>query len=244
MPNRAGANEMEMDHNGIEALLAGYVLLALSGEDALEADQLLSGHATKCGTCQATLAGFQAVAGELGLAADPVPPSDLLLSTIRSGLVERPRLRRRNRRAWWVVAAAALAPLLTLAAPSSPKDSLVAQAQTEGDFGETLAANADSLHIACDGVPALAAGFGYQVWVGANGTIMPVGRPLISTRGILAMVLTLPADTSHENVMISEESDIGPLRRPAQVDWVAVLARSESFAEVRWSGSLPCRISR
>ena len=48
-----------MDHERIEELLAGYVLLALSGEDAIEADRLLSEHVPTCPMCRETLAGFQ-----------------------------------------------------------------------------------------------------------------------------------------------------------------------------------------
>jgi len=59
------------DHHELNLeLLAGYALLALEGEDALEADRLLSDHVPWCATCRATLADFQSVTGELALERD------------------------------------------------------------------------------------------------------------------------------------------------------------------------------
>jgi len=52
------------DHERIDELLAGYVLLSLSGEDAAEADRILVDHVPSCPTCRANLSEFQAVAGE------------------------------------------------------------------------------------------------------------------------------------------------------------------------------------
>lgn len=91
------------DHDRIEELLAGYALRSLSGDDAREADLLLSQHVPGCATCRATLQDFQSLMGELALGADPVPPPEVLL----------PRLHRemgppaRRRRPGSVVAAAA-----------------------------------------------------------------------------------------------------------------------------------------
>jgi len=42
------------DHERIDELLAGYVLLSLSGEDAAEADRILVDHVPSCATCRAT----------------------------------------------------------------------------------------------------------------------------------------------------------------------------------------------
>ena len=54
---------VETDHDRIEELLAGYALRSLSGEDAREADRVLSQHVPGCATCRATLQEFQVVHG-------------------------------------------------------------------------------------------------------------------------------------------------------------------------------------
>ncbi|MBI3647993.1 MAG: anti-sigma factor [Actinobacteria bacterium] len=84
-----------MEHEAIEELLAGYVLRALSGEDAREADRLLSEHVPACSRCREALGGFQEVAGELGLGAPPVSPPEVLLPRLHRELGE-PSPRRRS----------------------------------------------------------------------------------------------------------------------------------------------------
>jgi hypothetical protein len=79
------------DHERIEELLAGYALLALSGEDALEADRLLSEHVPDCERCRATLLAFSDTVADLGLAAPPLDPPDTLLPRLHRDLDERPR---------------------------------------------------------------------------------------------------------------------------------------------------------
>src|SRR6266540_7150260 len=104
---------MNEDHDRIQELLAGYVLLSLSGEDAVEADRLLSEHVPSCPRCRDQVAGFRALAGDLALAVSPVPPPDLLLPRIRRGVAETP-VRRRNR-ASVVAVAAGVAAIVGLA---------------------------------------------------------------------------------------------------------------------------------
>ena len=66
---------MTDDHEGIEELLAGYVLRSLSGADAAEADRLLSDHVPGCATCRQTLDDFQRLSADLGVAAAPMAPA-------------------------------------------------------------------------------------------------------------------------------------------------------------------------
>ena len=66
-------------HGDTQELLAGYALQSLSGEDAAEADRLLTEHVPGCSECRMMLDAFQAVAGELALDAEPVTPPDPLL---------------------------------------------------------------------------------------------------------------------------------------------------------------------
>jgi hypothetical protein len=98
-----------IDHEAADALLAGYVLGSLSGEDAAEADRLLTEHVPECQDCRATLDAFQRLTGELGMAAAPSVPPETLLPRLQRTL-DGPR--RRGLPAWSpsrLVAAAAAA---------------------------------------------------------------------------------------------------------------------------------------
>jgi predicted anti-sigma-YlaC factor YlaD len=64
---------VDADHDRIEELLAGYVLRSLSGDDAREADRLLSEHVPSCPACRATLNDFQALMGEMAPSRSPRP---------------------------------------------------------------------------------------------------------------------------------------------------------------------------
>ena len=85
---------MNDDHEKIEELLAGYVLRSLSGEDAVEADRLLSQHVPSCITCRGLLADFQSLTADLALAAPPRTPPETLLPHLHRELEPR---RRRGR---------------------------------------------------------------------------------------------------------------------------------------------------
>src|SRR5437762_4613633 len=102
-----------MAHGDIEELLAGYVLRSLSGEDAAEADRLLTEHVPTCTTCRDALAGFQRVAGDLAFEAAPIDPPELLLPRIHREL-EVPQ-RRRRPRVFVVGAAASIVAVIGLA---------------------------------------------------------------------------------------------------------------------------------
>lgn len=83
-----------MDHEEIEALLAGYALRSLSGEDAVVADRLLAEHVPGCFSCRGTLEAFQSVASDLALEPAPMDPPQTLLPQLH-GELERVRRRRR-----------------------------------------------------------------------------------------------------------------------------------------------------
>ena len=120
---------MNEEHERIEELLAGYALLGLSGEDAIEADRLLSEHVPSCPLCRETMAGFQAVAGELALAPTPVEPPELLLPRIRRSIADVPV--RRGRSASLVAVAASVAALLALGGLSLSLGSRVSRAEAQ-----------------------------------------------------------------------------------------------------------------
>jgi len=80
-------------HGPTQELLAGYALQSLAGEDAAEADRLLTEHVPGCSECRTMLDAFQAVTGELALDADPVTPPDPLLPRIHREMEPRVRWR-------------------------------------------------------------------------------------------------------------------------------------------------------
>ena len=77
---------MTQSHEAIEELLAGYVLRSLSGEDAAQADHLLSDHVPFCPVCRDSLAVFQGVTADLALAAQPLDPPETLLPRLHRDL--------------------------------------------------------------------------------------------------------------------------------------------------------------
>jgi hypothetical protein len=101
---------MTEDHDRIEELLAGYAMRGLDGEDAREADRLLTEHVPGCPRCRQTMSAFQDVLGELALAASPVEPPELLLARLRSEMRREegrePTVPRRHFAAWVATAAA------------------------------------------------------------------------------------------------------------------------------------------
>ena len=78
-------------HAEAQELLAGYALQSLSDEDAAKADRLLAEHVPGCSECRQMLDAFQAVAGELALDAEPIPPPDPLLPRIHREMEPRGR---------------------------------------------------------------------------------------------------------------------------------------------------------
>ena len=100
---------MSEDHERIEELLAGYVLEALSGEDAEAAEALLAEHVPTCLVCRRLLHDYRAVAGDLALAAAAEPAPDAVLASLRRDLSESDGLARGRRLPAWAGAAAAVA---------------------------------------------------------------------------------------------------------------------------------------
>ena len=233
---------METEHDRIEELLAGYVLRSLSGEDAREADRVLSDHVPGCATCRATLGDFQGIMGELALGADPVPPPEMLL----------PRLHRemgppaRHRRPGAIVAAAAsivavvgMAGLAVsqgirasnadertdlmreaLDAASRPGASQVRLMGTDTSappLTEIRAPGLEVLYLVCHDVAPPAPGMIYRIWYGSGGSVRFVSEfepePELT-------VLRLEFDPAAvDRILITEE----PIdRAPTQPDPTAI----------------------
>ncbi|MEX2457857.1 MAG: anti-sigma factor [Actinomycetota bacterium] len=104
------------DHEGIEELIAGYALEALSGADAEAAEALLAEHVPGCLRCRRLMEEYRAVAGDLALAVEPADAPETVLPALRRAIAEdRDRGAGRIRRGVpaWIGAAAAVA-LLTM----------------------------------------------------------------------------------------------------------------------------------
>ena len=196
---------MELDHERIEELLAGYALLSLDGEDAVEADRLLAEHVPTCLRCRQTLAGFQELAGDIGLTPAPALPPDLLLPRIHRGIDAVPVTQRSRRGAYFAVAASvaalvamggisftmanrasraetrtqtALEIVNALRSPNVTPMTLDAQGTTDdaSSFLEVDTPDVRTLYLVADACPQPAPGMAYQVWLGANGSFVPYGE--------------------------------------------------------------------
>ena len=72
-----------------DELLAGYALRSLSGDDAAEADRLLSEHVPGCARCRETLLAFSDTVADLALGVDPEAPPETLLPRLHRELEPR-----------------------------------------------------------------------------------------------------------------------------------------------------------
>jgi Anti-sigma-K factor rskA, C-terminal len=221
---------MNEDHVRIQELMAGYVLDGLSGEDAVEADRLLSEHVPSCPLCRDQLAGFQAVAGDLALAVSPAQPPDLLLPRIRRGVAETVR---RRRRASLVAVAAGVAAIVGLAGlsvqlggrvsrteqqrgqllaamevlqqPGANPVRLESQGQTAAGLVEVSGPGLQLMYVIGRDVPMPSPGSVYQLWLGTNGTFVRVedGR-FVPEDGLVLLELTV--DTArYDEILVTEE---------------------------------------
>jgi hypothetical protein len=220
------------DHERIEELLAGYVLLGLSAEDALEADRLLSEHVPTCPRCRDALAGFQAVEGDLALSAPPARPPDLLARRIRRDAGEPPATRRRG--AWLVAVAAGIVALVGLGAlsmslgdraskaetqrawllsaigvlqrPGAVPVSLQSREQQGAGMVEVSGPGLQRMFVIGRDVPVPAHGRVYQLWLGSKGAFVRVENgTFVPDDGLVLLELTV--DTSrYDEILITEES--------------------------------------
>ena len=226
---------MTEDHERIDELLAGYVLLALTGPDAEEADRLLSEHVPSCTRCSATLADLQVVAGELALAAAPIAPPETLLPRLHRAIDDVPLTGRAPRRGAFVALAASVVALVAMGglsltlgnrlsdaetragtaleilsvmrSPGAQPVNLAPQGETPASSGlvEVSAPNVRRLYLAAENCPEPAPGKAYQLWLGSDGTWIPVGAMFRPDNGVV--LLELEVDTStYDEIWITEES--------------------------------------
>lgn len=236
---------MTEDHERIDELLSGYALRALSGQEALEADRLVSEHVPGCARCRETLAGLQAVAGELGLAAAPATPPDTLLPRLRRELAEPLVPRRRSLTVWTTAAAAVL--VLGLAGWNAVLSQRVtrqeAQQDTMAGALSTLSdPSSETLELADEAPPATALylayvpGSGHMYLVGRGVPEAPEGRVywLWGVRGArfvpiaafdpdegMVFVEILRDPTRFDRLLIAEDVEGDFTGRPGEIRWEA-----------------------
>jgi hypothetical protein len=243
---------MNEDHVRIQELMAGYVLDGLSGEDAVEADRLLSEHVPSCPLCRDQLAGFQAVAGDLALAVSPAQPPDLLLPRIRRGVAETVR---RRRRASLVAVAAGVVAIIGLAGlsvqlggrvsrteqqrgrllaamevlqqPGANPVSLESQGQTAAGLVEVSGPGLQLMYVIGKEVPMPSPGRVYQLWLGTKGTFVRVenGR-FVPEDGLVLLELTVDTARYDEILVTEEQMGVAPASPShAGHTWHAFLGR-------------------
>lgn len=234
---------MTTGHDDIEELLAGYVLGSLSGDDAAEADRLLTEHVPGCADCRATLDAFQAVAGELALDAPAAAPPDTLRARLRRELEPRGRWGGR-RNAGRIVAVAASVVLVVgvggvAVSQRGDGDGLVAgdalaradlldvtsaavspQATTRplGPATEIVSPATERLFVYGVNVPTPPAGDVYRVWATA-GTPTYIGDFLPNDDGIVLLEITLDA-SSVGPLLVSVEPAGSTPTEPGEAVWL------------------------
>jgi hypothetical protein len=224
-------------HEHIEELLAGYVLRSLSGDDAAEADRLLSEHVPGCGACRDSLATFQQISADLAFATDPMVPPETLLPRLHHEL-EPPAPRRRPMQMFAV--AAGVAVVVGLAgltvsqnirannadgrADALANAAMIAQRPDArlvpvGPVKEVSAPGEEEFYVMGEGVPSPPAGMVYRVWLVSGGTPTFVGDFLPEAGRVF---LVVPFDpSSYDDLWISVEPAGSPADAPTDVQWRA-----------------------
>jgi hypothetical protein len=218
------------DHDAIEELLAGYVLRALTGEDAREADRLLTEHVPTCHVCRETLADFRSVAADLALETRPLEPPETLLPRLHRDMAA-PQERRRSPLSGVAVAAGFIAVvgmagfavsqgiratnaqhernLVTELAyyatrPGASTVPLTSQSSpSSSDVTEVSAPGETVVYLVGHDVPPPLDGRVYRVWLGSsNGTFRLVREFVPEGR---LTVIPLEVDASVTQIVITEE---------------------------------------
>ncbi len=224
--------------------MAGYALRSLSGEDAREADRLLSEHVPGCRTCRDAMLTFTDMVADLAFAAVPLAPPDTLLPRLHREL--EPRTPRR-RAVGWVGPAAVLA-LVVLAGgmavsqvlrasdletrndlfaqalrfsqrPDADTARLVeAEAQDPAPVSALTASDVDHFFLVGD-VPPAPAGFVYGVWL-SDGVGVVLAGTFVPEPDVT--VVRIPFDRSRfDRVLITLEVEGTVPAEPGRPVWEA-----------------------
>jgi hypothetical protein len=226
------------DHEAIHELLAGYVLRSLSGEDAAEADRVLTEHVPGCDECRATLDAFQAVAGDLALGVPAVAPPDTLGARLRRELEPRAAARWNAGRivaiaASMVVVVGVGAVALTRGGDGLANGQLVradlqdvtnasvttgAMHQPLGQATEISSPATEKLYIYGTDVPLPPPGSVYRLWAGSPEQSRYIGDFLPSDDGTLLLEVMLPASSVGALFVTVEPTGSTP-GEPGDVVW-------------------------
>ena len=236
---------MTEDHERIDELLAGYVLLSLSGEDAAEADRVLVDHVPSCARCRSTLSDLQAVSGDLALAAPPVDPPETLLPRLHRAMDDVPLAGRTRRRGALIAVAASAVALMAMGglslvlgsrlsnaetrtgtaleilsamrSPGASPVNVTPQDQTPPDSGmvEVSAPDIRRLYIAAEFCPEPTPGHAYQLWLGSNGEWTAVGEMFWPDDGVLLLEVTDVDVSQFDEVWITQEAVGQPPAQPS-----------------------------
>lgn len=239
---------MNETHDQIEELLAGYALRALSRPDAEEAERLLTEHVPGCARCRETLADFQAVAGELALAAPAAAPPDLLEARIERDADDGhpPAVRHRSTGRRAAAAAAALVmvglggwnalltqrvnraesfqaamtnAVFTANDPRSENVPLDDDGQDATDIYLVYVPGQDRMYLLGKDVPRPARGHLYWVWLGRDQQWEAV-RWFVPRDGLVALEMT-GSPEGYQAIWICQEREGEVGSDPSEPIWVA-----------------------
>ena len=243
--DRRGSQIDPAEHERIDELMAGYALRSLSGEDATEADRLLSEHVPGCARCRETLLGLSDTVADLAFAADPIEPPETLLPRLHRELEprgERPPLGR------WAGVAAGVAVVLVAgglgvsqllrASDLEDRNALFAQAlrysQRPGadssqlvgtdasdpaPVSQVAAPDADHFFLVGSDVPPAPAGYTYAIWL-SDGVDTVLAGTFVPGPGVT--VVKVPFDRSRfDRVLITLEAEGAVPTQPGEAVWEA-----------------------
>jgi hypothetical protein len=233
------------EHDRIDELMAGYALRSLSGDDATEADRLLSQHVPGCARCRETLLALSDTVADLAFAVDPIAPPDTLLPRLHRELEprgERPPVGR------WAGVAAGVAVVLVAgglavsqmlrASDLEDRNALFAQAlrysqrpdadstnlvETDAEdpapVSEVAAPDVDHFFLVGRDVPPAPAGSVYGIWL-SDGVDAVFAGTFVPGPGV--SVVKVPFDRSRfDRVLITLEAEGSLPTEPGEALWEA-----------------------
>jgi hypothetical protein len=226
----------------IDELLAGYALRSLAGEDAAEADRLLSEHVPGCDRCRATLLAFSDAVADLALGAEPMAPPEILLPRLHRELGSRPQRRPVGR---WIGVATGMAVVLVTSGLAvsqvlrvgalEERNDLLRQAfqlsqrpdadTARLDSSEPTALSAisapdvDHFFLVGSDLPAAPSGFVYGVWLSDQGGVEAAfAGSFVPASGMT--VVRVPFDRFRfDRVLITLEREGSVPDEPGDVVW-------------------------
>jgi Anti-sigma-K factor rskA len=232
-----------MDHEAIQELLAGYVLWSLSGDDAAEADRVLSEHVPGCDECRATLDAFHAVAGDLALDAPVVAPPDTLRARLQREL--EPRVASRWNAGRIVAIAASVVVVVGVGAvaltrgggglangqiahaelrdiASAAVNPDTSREQLGGNATELVSPATEKLYVYGVGVSQPPPGMVYRLWTVSPDTqdATYIGDFLPADDGMLLLEITIPASSVGQLLVTIEPAGSEPTT-PGQPAWAS-----------------------